>query len=444
LASATDQTAKANAEPTKEFFISMLVKDIELIRAILDLIDNAVDGARRLRVQERFDGLNVRVDVTEHRFRIADNCGGIDLNLARNYAFRFGRPSEMPKMARSVGQFGVGMKRALFKLGKHFKIESTTATSHFAIEEDVETWKKHDRWEFAFQQLQDNMKNDVTVIGTVVLVTNLHDAVSDEFRLETFVSKLKREIEAAHQESMYRGLAITLNKVPLAFRANELLHSDGDLRPAYEQIIVKQSEDSQPVTVKVYAGIGSSDPVEAGWYIYCNGRLVVESDQTLTTGWGERGGKAIPKFHNQFARFRGYVLFDCDDAGLLPWNTTKTGVDSDSGLYRRVRQKMITIMRPIIDFLNRLDAEADRASTDKPLTKIVDDARPVVLAEIPEGPFEHKARPTTQPAPLEQQKITYWKSTEQIRKVKTALRVKSLKEVGERTFEYFYENECGA
>ena len=90
------------------------------------------------------------------------------------------------------------------------------------------------------------------------------------------------------------------------------------------------------------------------------------------------------------------------------------------------------------------DAEADRASTDKPLTKIVDDARPVVLAEIPEGPFEHKARPTTQPAPLEQQKITYWKSTEQIRKVKTALRVKSLKEVGERTFEYFYENECGA
>lgn len=421
----------------------MLVKDIELIRAILDLVDNAVDGARRIRPQDRFDGLSVRLEVTERRFRIVDNCGGIDVNLARYYAFRFGRPSDMPRMARSVGQFGVGMKRALFKLGTHFKIESTTATSHFVIEEDVETWKQHDKWEFEFQQLQENMSNDPTKIGTVVLVTNLHEPVADEFRLETLHSKLKREIEAAHQESMQRGLAISLNKVPLQFRANKLLSSD-DLRPAGEEIITRKSEDSTPVTVKVYAGLGTSNPVEAGWYLYCNGRLVVEHDQTLTTGWGERAGRTIPKFHNQFARFRGYVLFDSDDAELLPWNTTKTGVDSDSGLYRMVRQRMVTIMRPVIDFLNKLDAEADRASTDKPLTEIVDEAEPAELHEIPEGSFQVKARPTRQPTPPTEQRIVYWKPTERIRKVRTVLGARSLKEVGERTFEYFYENECEA
>jgi hypothetical protein len=32
------------ASPTKEFFIYMLVKDIPLNRAIIDLVDNSVDG----------------------------------------------------------------------------------------------------------------------------------------------------------------------------------------------------------------------------------------------------------------------------------------------------------------------------------------------------------------------------------------------------------------
>lgn len=33
------------ANPTKEFFITMLTRDIPLDRAILDLIDNSVDAA---------------------------------------------------------------------------------------------------------------------------------------------------------------------------------------------------------------------------------------------------------------------------------------------------------------------------------------------------------------------------------------------------------------
>jgi hypothetical protein len=36
-------SSKIDASPTKDFFISMLVKDIELIRAIIDLVDNSLD-----------------------------------------------------------------------------------------------------------------------------------------------------------------------------------------------------------------------------------------------------------------------------------------------------------------------------------------------------------------------------------------------------------------
>src|SRR5215469_11597966 len=78
-----DDSAKVDAEPTKEFFVSMLVRDIELIPALVDLVDNSVDGARRLRGSDRFDGLYVRIDATPDMFRIQDNCGGIAINTAR-------------------------------------------------------------------------------------------------------------------------------------------------------------------------------------------------------------------------------------------------------------------------------------------------------------------------------------------------------------------------
>ncbi|MGH9433064.1 MAG: hypothetical protein ACRD3T_16150, partial [Terriglobia bacterium] len=50
-----NQQALINASPTKEFFISMLTRDIPLTRAIIDLVDNSVDGARRLRPTGDYD-----------------------------------------------------------------------------------------------------------------------------------------------------------------------------------------------------------------------------------------------------------------------------------------------------------------------------------------------------------------------------------------------------
>jgi hypothetical protein len=441
------QTAQTNprvvdAYPTKTFFISMLVKDIELIRAILDLIDNSVDGARRLRAsQGDYAGLTIRIELKPKSFKITDNCGGIPIDLARHYAFRFGRPATMPKTHRSVGQFGVGMKRALFKLGRHFQVTSTTSSSSFTIDVNVEDWEKHDRWEFDFKRLQEGKTFEAAKIGTSVIVTDLHETVAEEFVTENFQSRLKREIEVAHQESMEKGLAITLDKLPLQFRPNELLSSD-DLRPAFIDFVPDLDQSTAPVTVKLFAGVGKSDPVAAGWNIYCNGRLVLESDQTLTSGWGEGRGRVIPKFHNQFARFRGYVFFDSDDAERLPWNTTKTGVDADSVLYKAVRQKMLSLMRPVIDFLNKLDAENDRTGTDKPLTEIVTKAASVRVATVVAGSFYYAKRPSSAPIAPKEQSIAYKKPTSQIKKVKDALKISTLKEVGERTFDYFYKNEC--
>jgi hypothetical protein len=213
------------------------------------------------------------------------------------------------------------------------------------------------------------------------------------------------------------------------------------LKPAHQRMVF--SEGPSKIIVDLYAGVADSDPSSAGWYVFCNGRLVLGADQTNVTGWGETREKTVPKYHNQFARFRGYVFFDSKDASLLPWNTTKTGVDSDSPRFRAARLAMVKLMRPVIDFLNRLDAEKDQEVTDdKTLESAVKAAKPMDLEDVTSRPVF--LAPKSQPvkAPPSTGRIQYTKPIQKIRQVQKSLKVSTLTRVGEKTFDYFYEREC--
>ena len=75
-------------------------------------------------------------------------------------------------------------------------------------------------------------------------------------------------------------------------------------------------EGAIPVNVRITVGLGASVPTAAGWYVICNGRVILEADRRTNTGWGlveENANRVvIPTFHNQFARFRGLVIFDSE------------------------------------------------------------------------------------------------------------------------------------
>lgn len=429
-------------DPTKDFFIYMLTRDIGLSRSILDLVDNCVDGALRVRGDNSFDGLHVALHVGPGRFCIEDNCGGIPLNVARKYAFRFGRPREAEPTKHSIGQFGVGMKRALFKLGSEFRIESTTLASRFVLQEDVEKWLNRSTWGFEFSELEEPERGfPEERQGTTITVTRLHESVAETFDLENFRNELTLELKDAHQKAISNGLCISLNGIPLDFDPVDLLVSD-QLKPVSRQELF-DFPDGQQVRVRIFAGIGASEPQDAGWYVFCNGRLVLGADKAERTGWGAGGETEVPRFHNRSARFRGYVFFDGDDAGLLPWNTTKTGVDSDSKIYRAVRLQMISLMRPIIDFLNKLSREVESDEPEKPLSEALEAASPRPLEDLTPSVAFRAPQPAV--AVVRGPKmgvISYRKPMEEIKTVQNTLRVWSQKEVGERTFEYFFKLEC--
>ncbi len=432
------------ASPTKAFFIHMLTRDIPLIRAILDLVDNSVDGATRIQHDDDFSDFWIRIECSEELFTISDNCGGIPVPLARDYAFRFGRPKDMEPTPGSIGKFGVGMKRSLFKLGNIFNVESMTSTSKFVIEQNVEEWlKKPDDWHFRFKEKDETLKDvPKNKIGTKVTVTGLFESVSKVFVLENFHNELRQELETAHAIIMAKGLAISFNGHPLGKRTLSLLKSD-QLQPA---VIEKKYENlgDSTVNVKIYAGVADRDIEKGGWYIFCNGRMVLEADQTEVTTWGAKN--LTPKYHPDFAFFRGYVFFDSADAELLPWTTTKTGVDTDSGLYKAVKQEMISLMRPVLDFLRKLateKAEVEREEIDEsPLEKAFNKTTSKNYIDI-ENSGRFIAPKTNQAKRRPKQgRIQYNKPKEEIELLKKTLKVSTHKAVGEETFDYFMEMEC--
>lgn len=264
-----------DASPTKEFFIYMITRDIQTNAAIVELVDNAIDGAKRLRKDGNYEGLKIEVTFDKDRFIIKDNCGGIDIETATKYAFKFGRPTEREnQQGYYTGIFGIGMKRALFKLGRKFKIISTTSTEHFVVDIDVDDWIKKEEWQFDMYDIQENQEYPEEQWGTEIVIEELNSEQKYNFMSKVFENQLHSYIEKYRSVETEKGLQIILNSQVINFFKEQLIETD-EIR-TYKNYI-----EDETGKIRIVAGISHyGDPEKAGWYIMCNGRMVVFADKS--------------------------------------------------------------------------------------------------------------------------------------------------------------------
>ena len=436
---------RIEAMPTKAFFVDMLVRDISLERAVLDLLDNSIDGAKGLRPtdDDDYSGLRVTIKLDSDYFVIEDNCGGFDIEKARSYAFRFGRPAGADSTAFSIGQFGVGMKRALFKFGRYFEVKSTTPAQHWAMHVDVDDWLAKDDadWAFAFDEILRNHGLGEDQRGTRIEVRQLRPEVAARFGSTYFKRQLADMIRSHQRRFHALGLVVQFDGRPLT--ATELsVRSGGSFQPAIEQFVFEPDSEA-PVTVRLVVGVADPSPPSAGWYIVCNRRVIVAADRSEYTGWGTlaESRDRIPKYHNDYARFRGVVSFDCEDSSKMPWNTTKTGLDDTAVVWQTAKEKMRDHARCVVDFLNQLANEISEYGSDaSPLLSALSSETSVRDVEE----FRHRSMQFTwneNPPEVgpKMVRIQYSKEEEKIAALKEVFGVRSARAVGESAFDLVYD-----
>ncbi len=206
------------AHPQKRFFVSMLTRDIDLKDAVLDLIDNCLDGVLR-QVKDKpdkeypYEDYWVRIAMSPEGFEIKDNCGGIPVDIAIESAFMLGRPDDLQDSdIETIGMYGIGMKRAIFKMGRKCEVFSHPLSGEYkktyAVKISPE-WMENDAWDIPIEYEQDPLDEN----GTLIKVSNLYDPISTQFdqgRSE-FINELVKDISSHYARIIGKGFKVFVN-----------------------------------------------------------------------------------------------------------------------------------------------------------------------------------------------------------------------------------------
>ncbi len=361
------------AYPSKSFFVSTLTRDIELNDAILDLLDNCVDGILRrskkypvTNNQKPYEGYWAKIKISKASFSIEDNCGGISKEVAEKSAFRLGRiNSEADKDIPTVGMYGIGMKRAIFKMGKTAMVFSRHEEDSYVVQIPKEWLSNDDNWLLSLDMVDRALEFD----GTSVIVEDLYENISKQFDGRKFIDDLLKDIANFFAIFIDKGFSVFLNDVevkPADFRL--LLAHDFESNTQIQPCAYQANIDG--VSVKFVVGFYRELPKiieteateaeeqeiptrksdNAGWTVICNDRVVVYRDKTRLTGWGVRD---VPKFHTQFIAISGVVYFHTNESSKLPLTSTKRNLDTSSAIYGIVLERMMDGLKQFTNFTNR-------------------------------------------------------------------------------------------
>jgi Histidine kinase-, DNA gyrase B-, and HSP90-like ATPase len=379
-------TALANAFPRKLFFMEMFTRDISLEDCILDLIDNSIDSLVRQKgidpardiLKERLGPRQRKPDLPKVELRldgktitISDTCGGIPLDQVLTEIFTFGHDAKA--QLGQLGAYGIGLKRAIFKIGEEFEITSHTDGGGFRASLNVDKWAEQDKtmddWKIPVTFLKNGTAHKN--LGTEIAFSRLREEVRMRLRDGAFEGRLTAAIAQTYALFLEDSVRVFLNGK--AVEPTEIpVGGSSESKPG--QVEFTKGE----VKVRIFAALAARKDAEwayerAGWYVLCNGRVVLPANKTELTGWGE----GMPQFHSKYNGFVGVAVFRSRNPLALPWTTTKRGLNLESPVYQSAKIEMAILARPIISFLN--DMYKQELNEEQPERRI---AERVVQADI--------------------------------------------------------------
>jgi hypothetical protein len=438
----------ALASPEKRLFISLLTRDIPLIDAFLDLIDNSINSAmagiaEKLKDAESYATIlskpvkrelpKIELKIDGDEVRISDNSTGISLNAAKNHVFKFGREAGSGDKNDRLSVYGVGLKRAIFKIGNKISIDSDHKESGFSMSLNVEKWEQDKRQPWTID-INARAPTQAGNTGTVIRIKDLYPDVKRRINDGIFIGELRDKIQRAY--------AFFIDQVVQVFVNDERIEKP-DFTMGSNTASDKFKIDG--VECVVIAGIGEPDSrgyfvdKTAGWSVFCNGRNVIFADKSGLTGW--TGAPELPLFQPKHRPFKGIVIFVSADPELLPWTTTKSAINRESGIWQEARKRMVAVGKEITGVLDRrYDNDGTSISTSGVKDLAGKQTNLLKISTTKTRTFEmSKAK---EPETI---RVQFDAEIEQVEAVRDYLRKPSMSgsDVGRHTFAYFLKNRVG-
>ncbi len=435
---------KADASPAKRLFISLITRDISLIDAFLDIIDNSINAAleplvSKLKTADDYQKLlsnthikpKVQIDITVSSTKITvnDTAPGITSKMAENDVFKIGKDESDVDVSDRLSVYGIGLKRAMFKCGNKVEIISDHRQGGFELNLNVREWakKKEEPWNFEITTRPAAKKD----FGTQITISELYEDVLHRLNDGLFMNQLRERIARTYSFFIGRVVDINVNNV-------EIQKESFDIGTNY----ASEKFKSGNVTCNITAGIAQTTgevfrDKNAGWFVFCNGRAVLFADKSNLTGWG---GAGLPIFQPKHRPFLGTVFFVSTKPEELPWTTTKASVNEENAVWQEAKRHMVKVGRVIVGFLDKRYTGDGTEIAPSELQGVSGGRVSVLSAAVADA---RAFKPPTKPSP-KIKKIQYMAKIEDIKKIETYLRKPGMggSKVGLYTFNHFLKNEA--
>jgi len=330
-----------DTSPSKRIFYS-ITRDYDHNLGICELVDNVVDAWSKGR-RGRTVHVKISLDKIQQTITVTDDAGGVPQNLLRNIVGPGLTGND--ENDETIGIFGVGTKRAVVALSQDVSIQTRRGHgSTFEVKLDDE-WLKTETWRLPYRQIP-----NIAPSETRVLLSRLRSPLTDQAE-----TTLREHLGATYSRIISAGaFEIKLGTdliAPIEFE--NWAYPPGAEPKRYSQAI--ETPDYNPVAMEMTVGLtreSSPGGGEYGVYLYCNGRLVCRGLKSYDVGF-TRGLVGNP--HPSISIVRAIVSLR-GPAILMPWNSTKSGIDPQSKVFQRLNPILVPALKAYASVSRALSA----------------------------------------------------------------------------------------